>query len=183
MKSSPDSPVEFLAPLSRYPERVYAAEILTPFGPMALAGEDEALLAARLNVPFDPFIDQIRIRWGSTVIEDRGPFKEIIRRLDDYFSGKPEPIRAVVRPLPATSFIRAAHRVLASIPYGETITYAELAEMAGNPGAARAAGTACGRNPIIIVVPCHRVIASKGLGGFGAGLDIKKRLLDLEAGK
>ncbi len=61
MKSSPDSPVEFLAPLSRYPERVYAAEILTPFGPMALAGEDEALLAARLNVPFDPFIDQIRI--------------------------------------------------------------------------------------------------------------------------
>ena len=142
MKSSPDSPVEFLEPLSRYPERVYAVGISTPFGPMALAGEGNALIAARLNVPFDPFIHELRVRWGATVIEDRAPFTDLIHRLDDYFSGKPESVRAVVRPLPATPFVHAAHRAMASIPYGETITYTELGELIGNPKAARAAGSA-----------------------------------------
>ncbi len=182
MKSSPHSPVEFLAPLSRYPERVYATEMPTPFGPMTLAGEENALLAARLNVTLDAFSREIKAQWDSSVARDRGPFVDVIHALEEYFSGKPGPIHAVVRPLPAPPFIRAVHRALATIPYGETVTYAELAEMAGKPGAARAAGSGCGRNPVIIIVPCHRVIASKGLGGFGAGLDVKKRLLALEAG-
>jgi methylated-DNA-[protein]-cysteine S-methyltransferase len=69
---------------------------------------------------------------------------------------------------------------MARIPYGETVTYGELAALAGNPRAARAVGGACGRNPVLIIVPCHRVVASHGLGGFGGGLDLKQRLLHLE---
>ena len=66
------------------------------------------------------------------------------------------------------------------IPFGETATYAEVADAAGSPMAFRACGQACGANPVILFVPCHRVVASNGLGGFGCGLDIKKDLLRLE---
>jgi methylated-DNA-[protein]-cysteine S-methyltransferase len=83
-----------------------------------------------------------------------------------------------------TPFQRTVWDQLQAIPYGETISYAELARRVGRPGAARAVGSANGRNPIAIVIPCHRVIASDGtLGGYGGGLGRKQFLLDLEAGR
>lgn len=83
--------------------------------------------------------------------------------------------------LPGSPFHRRVWRELQAVPYGRTVTYAELAARAGRPGAARAAGTACGRNPIPIVVPCHRIVGSGGgLGGYGGGLPMKRWLLDLE---
>ena len=80
-------------------------------------------------------------------------------------------------------FERRAWRALQDIPYGETISYGEQARRIGTPAAARAVGTANGRNPISIVVPCHRVIGANGsLTGYGGGLERKRMLLDLEAG-
>lgn len=78
-------------------------------------------------------------------------------------------------------FSRRVWEELSRIPYGESITYKELAAGLGRPGAARAVGQALAKNPVPIIVPCHRVVATHGLGGFGPGLTWKKRLLELEA--
>ena len=77
-------------------------------------------------------------------------------------------------------FIRRALSVLRRVPRGRTIGYGDLARRAGSPGAARASGSACARNPVPLWVPCHRVVASNGLGGFSGGLDVKRALLRLE---
>jgi methylated-DNA-[protein]-cysteine S-methyltransferase len=80
-----------------------------------------------------------------------------------------------------TSFQRSLAATLRSIPYGETVTYGELAALAGSPGASRAAGTFCAGNRFPLVIPCHRVVAAGGIGGFGSlGIEYKRRLLALE---
>lgn len=79
-----------------------------------------------------------------------------------------------------TSFQQRVWRHISAIPYGSCITYRELAESAGSHKGARAAGTACGANPLALIIPCHRVVAQNGLGGFAGGLEIKKSLLTLE---
>ncbi|MGE5617209.1 MAG: methylated-DNA--[protein]-cysteine S-methyltransferase, partial [Bacillota bacterium] len=102
------------------------------------------------------------------------------RQLADYFEGKR---RGFEMPAVAkgTPFQQRIWKEIARIPYGETITYAELARRAGAPGSARAAGAATGRNPLSIVVPCHRVVGSGGsLTGYAGGLDRKEKLLTLE---
>jgi len=86
--------------------------------------------------------------------------------------------------LPAASpFTRRVWEILRQIPFGKTITYGELAARAGSPRGARAAGAACAANQLLLVVPCHRVVASNGLGGFALGLEWKRTLLALEAGR
>ena len=80
----------------------------------------------------------------------------------------------------APPFLAKAWEVMRRIPWGSAITYRELAAAAGSPGASRAAGQACARNPLLLVVPCHRVLAEDGLGGFGCGLAWKAKLLELE---
>ena len=77
-------------------------------------------------------------------------------------------------------FFTRAWRALYEIPYGEVRTYGQIAKAAGSPQAVRAAGQACGANPIVLFIPCHRVVACNGPGGFGSGLDWKRRLLELE---
>ena len=103
--------------------------------------------------------------------------------LNDYFSGKlfEFPI-AVDSPFleAGTDFQKKVWRHIGAIPYGSCITYQKLTELAGSPMGARAAGMACGANPVGLIIPCHRVIAVNGLGGFAGGLAIKKALLGLE---
>lgn len=111
------------------------------------------------------------------------PFRATRDRLDAYFTGK----RITFDDLPlrpsGTPFQRRVWRALRTIPYGETATYGEMARKIGRPKAVRAVGAANGRNPIPIIVPCHRVIGADGsLTGYGGGMDRKRRLLDLEAG-
>lgn len=87
-------------------------------------------------------------------------------------------------PLPLQSLPPFTQRVLEElqkIPYNQTLTYSQLAARLGSPKAARAVGSACGRNPFLLLIPCHRIVASQGLGGFAAGLDLKKFLLDHES--
>lgn len=108
------------------------------------------------------------------------PVAEAVRQLEEYFSGRRRRFDLPLR-MAGTPFQRAVWAFLLTIPYGRTYTYKEVAEALGRPGAARAVGSAVGSNPISIVVPCHRIVASGGkLGGYGGGLDVKRFLLDLE---
>jgi len=104
-------------------------------------------------------------------------------QLGEYFAGRRTAFDLPLD-LQGTPFQRQAWLALAEIPYGETVSYAEQAVRLGRPAAVRAVGAANGRNPVPIVLPCHRVVGSDGsLTGFGGGLDVKRALLDLEAGR
>lgn len=106
--------------------------------------------------------------------------KEAARQLAEYFSGRRKVFSLPLSP-EGTEYQKNIWAVLRDIPYGETRTYKQVAQAAGRPGSCRAVGTACHRNPIAILIPCHRVIGSNGsLVGYAAGLEIKKALLDLE---
>lgn len=114
---------------------------------------------------------------------DPDAFAEPVRQLDAYFAGERHGFDIEVR-LDGTSFERAVWAQLVKIPYGDTTTYGTIAKAIGCPDQARDVGTAVGRTPVPIVVPCHRVVGSDGsLTGYGGGLDRKRSLLDLEAGQ
>ena len=114
-------------------------------------------------------------------IYNERPFADARRQLTEYFDGERRAFDLPLK-LDGTEFQMSVLHALQQIPYGETTSYAEIAERIGRPKAVRAVGAANGRNPIPIIVPCHRVIGSHGdLTGFGGGLDTKEALLRLEA--
>ena len=113
-------------------------------------------------------------------IEDRHFLREAVRQLDVYLKGRLKEFTVKLSPQ-GTPFQLSVLRALQEVPYGETVSYGELARRIGKPKASRAVGAAIARNPLPIVIPCHRVIGSNGsLTGFGGGLAIKQALLDLE---
>jgi len=106
--------------------------------------------------------------------------QQTAKQLQEYFAGKRKKFSIAVR-LAGTEFQRKIWREIALIPFGETVSYSDLAKRAGAPEAIRAAGTSTGRNPVSIVIPCHRVVGKNGgMGGFAGGLERKRRLLELE---
>lgn len=105
--------------------------------------------------------------------------KETASQLDEYFAGERTDFDVRME-LDGTDFQREVWTELTRIPYGETISYGELARRVGRPSAPRAVGQANGRNPIPVIVPCHRVLASNGIGGYGGGLKVKRQLLAVE---
>ena len=106
--------------------------------------------------------------------------REAARQLDAYFSGNLHRFSLPLSPV-GTSFQKKIWQLLCEIPFGETATYGQIAARAGNPKASRAVGLANNRNPIPVLIPCHRVIGSNGkLVGYAGGLDIKRKLLDIE---
>ena len=120
-------------------------------------------------------------RAGLDRNRQRGPVAEAVRQLREYFAGKRTEFDLPLAP-EGTAFSATCGGDLQEIPYGETISYGELARRVGNPKASRAVGAANGQNPIPIVIPCHRVIGANGkLTGFGGGLPTKEALLALEA--
>lgn len=116
---------------------------------------------------------------------EKGGGGELAGRFTAYFAGDRCDFRDVELDVDgSTPFQRALAEALRSIPYGETVTYGELAALAGSPNAQRAAGTFCAGNRFPLVIPCHRVVAADGIGGFGSlGVDYKRRLLELEGGR
>ena len=149
----------------------------TTIGPLLIAGDREALRAIYFPVRGRP--QKPERGWTDS---RQGVVAETAAQLREYFAGKRTEFDLPLAP-EGTAFQKRVWKGLQAIPYGETISYAELARRIGNPKAMRAVGSANGRNQIPIVIPCHRVIASDGtLGGFGGGLDVKQRLLDLESG-
>ena len=111
---------------------------------------------------------------------DKNTFKIIINQLNEYFFEGRKNFSIQYR-LPFTGFRSEVFKEMIKIPYGECVTYSYLAKKVGNPKAYRAVGSSCGKNPLPLVVPCHRVVSKSGLGGFTGGLDIKRFLLELES--
>lgn len=114
-------------------------------------------------------------------LEDDAALRPVGQQLEAYFNGELREFDLALDPQ-GTPFQQEVWKLLIAIPYGQTTTYGELARRLGNPNASRAVGAANGRNPISIVVPCHRVIGKSGaLTGYAGGVDVKRTLLDLEA--
>lgn len=160
--------------------QVCFARVATPVGELLLVGElggDELSLRG-LYFAEAPHASGA-IPPGAR--EDRRAFAEVLAQLTAYFSGKRRSFELRLAPR-GTAFQRQVWQALTRIPYGETTTYAAIAHAIGRPKAVRAVGAANGKNPLSIVVPCHRVIGRDGtLTGYAGGLPSKRRLLELEA--
>ena len=148
----------------------------SPVGELHVAQTDRGL--CRISYFGDAWEDQLARQFGVRVL--RSPLDEVRRELDEYFAGRRRafdlPIALRVAPFHADVL-----RELALVPYGHTDTYGALARKAGRPGAARAVGTVMNRNPIPIVLPCHRIVGANGaLTGYAGGLEVKRALLQLE---
>jgi methylated-DNA-[protein]-cysteine S-methyltransferase len=154
----------------------------SPFGPLLLAATPRGLV--KLSLPgHDPeeALEDLAARISPRVLEAPARLDGARRELDLYFEGKLTEFDLPLDWQLSRDFRRRALRAIDRIPYGKTRNYTEIARSAGNERAVRAAGSACGSNPIPIVVPCHRVLRSSGaLGGYGGGLPMKEALLKLE---
>lgn len=157
----------------------------SPFGPLLLARTPTGLV--RLGLPtedVEAMLSDLSQRISPRVLESPAALDEERRELDRYFAGKLDHFDLPIDWQLSHGFHRRAREGMVAIPYGETRTYTELARGAGNERAVRAAGSACARNPIPLVVPCHRVLRSDGsLGGYAGGLPMKEGLLELEGAR
>jgi methylated-DNA-[protein]-cysteine S-methyltransferase len=153
----------------------------TPVGPLLVGVTDRGL--ARISFDSEPErqLEQLARLYGPRVLRSAKPVDRVRRELDEYFEGRRRDFDLELDLRVAPEFHRRVLDELARVGYGHTTTYGALAAQSGNPRAARAVGTVMNRNPIPIVLPCHRVVGSNGsLTGYGGGLDRKEWLLRLE---
>ena len=149
----------------------------SPIGRLTLAGQESCLTNLAMEDGAHPPSD------CSHWVEDMAAFPDVVAQLATYFAGERTDFDVALCPA-GTRFQRRVWDALAEIPYGETCSYGEIARRIGQPGAARAVGLANGRNPIAVIVPCHRVIGANGaLTGYAGGIEVKRVLLDLEKGR
>lgn len=141
----------------------------SPLGILMLEGEEGLLQRISLcpEPELDPCLPEL--------------FDEVAWQLNLYFRGESRQFFLPILPQ-GTEFDKLVWKEMRKVPYGQTITYGELARRIGRPTAARAVAQAVGRNPLLILQPCHRIVAANGIGGFSCGVEAKKILLDLEAG-
>jgi methylated-DNA-[protein]-cysteine S-methyltransferase len=181
---------EVRAALTRFADRAAAEGLLdvayattdSPFGPLLLATTSRGLVKVSLpTYDRDEALGELAVRISPRVLEAPVQLDDVRRQLDLYFEGKLTEFDLPLDWRLTDGFRGRVQRAIARIPYGQTRSYTEVARSAGNERAVRAAGSACGSNPIPIVVPCHRVLRSGGaLGGYGGGLPMKRALLELE---
>jgi methylated-DNA-[protein]-cysteine S-methyltransferase len=153
----------------------WTTSVASPVGPLRLIARDDGALTHLLFVD-----DRLPAPPGADLRADAAPFRDVIGQLEAYFAGARPAFDVPLAPA-GTPFQRDAWMALRAIPYGQTRSYSEQAAALGRPRAIRAVGAANGRNPLAIVVPCHRVVGSGGsLTGYGGGLDRKRWLLDHE---
>jgi len=164
------------------------ASVDSPFGKLLVARTDRGVVRLKLpggrdsQITDDEALEALATYVSPRVLEAPSRLDEERRELEEYFEGKRDRFDVPVDwSLTSAGFRSRALHAVARIPYGKTKTYAEIAKAAGNDRAFRAAGTACGRNPIPLIVPCHRVVQSGGgIGNYGGGPEMKRALLDLE---
>ena len=168
-------------------ETLHSTMFMSPVGPLFLAASGCGLVALEFGArlpgqqtirpnPRDPQAEAKGLRFE----ESANAMQPYVRELDDYFAGQRREFTFALD-LRGTDFQKACWRALLAIPYGETRSYGDVARAVGRPQGFRAVGMANNRNPVAIVVPCHRVIASDGtLCGYGGGLEVKRKLLELE---
>jgi methylated-DNA-[protein]-cysteine S-methyltransferase len=155
-------------------DKIYYTTMDSPVGKLLLAGTKNALKFILFQ--HGKKVARPERHWEAS----EAPFREAIRQLQAYFAGERQAFDLPLS-LDGTPFQQAVWRELQKIPYGKTASYGEIARAIGKPNAVRAVGAANGRNPLPIVIPCHRVIGSDGsLTGYGGGLPIKETLLLLE---
>jgi methylated-DNA-[protein]-cysteine S-methyltransferase len=151
---------------------------------MHLAASTQGLCRLSIRVSDRQFMDELARSTGTDAWCRNGEpvLREAARQLGEYFRGERRDFQLPLD-LKGTRFQQEVWHALLRIPYAQTRSYADLAREIGSPNSARAVGSANGANPVAIIVPCHRVVASGGgLGGYSAGLDVKRRLLALESG-
>ena len=157
-------------------ETLYFFRTPSPVGPLSFVASDKGLVRLEFGdriLPFNPRAVELK--------ESQQSLTPYVTELEEYFAGKRREF-SIPLDLRGTEFQLKCWRALLAIPYGETRSYRDLARTIGHPQAFRAVGMSNNRNPIAIIVPCHRVIAADGsLCGYGGGLDIKRKLLDLES--
>jgi methylated-DNA-[protein]-cysteine S-methyltransferase len=147
------------------------AVLESPIGPFSVASDGTGICGAHFGAIA-----------GAVTEPDSEQLRRALNELRAYFAGELTAFTLPVSVHRGSDFERAVWREMTTIPYGETRTYGEVAARVGDPSAARAVGVACNRNPIPVIVPCHRIVGAGGkLVGFGGGLDRKRRLLELEA--
>jgi O-6-methylguanine DNA methyltransferase len=168
-------------------ETLHSTMFTSPVGPLFLAASNRGLVALEFDARL-PGQQTIRpsprdLRAESKAVhfeESARALRPYVRELEQYFAGARREFTLALD-LRGTDFQLACWRALLAIPYGETRSYGDIARAVGRPQGFRAVGMANNRNPVAIVVPCHRVIASDGtLCGYGGGLDVKRKLLELE---
>lgn len=155
----------------------------TPMGTLLIASTKRGLVRIALpGADLDVFVSELSDDLSPRVLEYPRRLDEARRELDQYFEGRRRRFDLDLDwRLSNPGFYRRVLRAAAKVPFGEVITYRDAAGRAGNPRAFRAAGTACGHNPIPVIVPCHRVVQSGGgIGNYGGGPEMKKALLELE---
>ena len=168
-------------------ETLHTTKMDSAIGPLFLAASGKGLIALEFDARLPgqqsirPNPRHLRAEQNGFTFESAASLmRPYVNELEEYFDGKRRDFSFPLD-LRGTGFQLACWRALLAIPYGETRSYADIARAVGKPNAFRAVGMANNRNPVAIVVPCHRVIASDGtLCGYGGGLDIKRRLLQLE---
>jgi methylated-DNA-[protein]-cysteine S-methyltransferase len=153
-----------------------ATTIATPLGELALLARHDVIVASGFAEP-----EQMAARFASEDLVLRPDLGRLSERVAAYFDGEVTALNDLPVSQPGGDFFQAAWKAMREVPPGETVTYAELADRAGNPKAIRAAASACARNLIAPIVPCHRIVRTGGtLGGYYYGLDNKSWLLDHE---
>ena len=156
-------------------EKLFYHRAPSPAGPLFLAASTKGLV----RLEFEARVQKLNLS-AIELQESKTALAPYLRELDEYFVGQRREF-SLPLDLRGTDFQLACWRALLEIPYGETRSYRDIAQAIGHPRAYRAVGMSNNRNPVAIVVPCHRVIASSGsLCGYGGGLDLKRKLLDLE---
>jgi methylated-DNA-[protein]-cysteine S-methyltransferase len=153
----------------------------TPIGKLLVAATERGLCRISYDAEPERQLDSLARMFGVRILQSGGPIDPARRQLDEYFEGKRQRFDLEVDLRLQADFNRRVLRELARVPYGEVVTYGELAARAARPRAARAVGTVMNRNPLPIVLPCHRVIGANGkLVGYAGGLERKETLLQLE---
>ena len=163
---------------------IYYTTLSTPFGCIGLAATSAGICRIELNQKSPAsFARTLQSEFSGRVIRSDSRFSGFTADLRDYLSGKPVRFQARVDLTVGTPFQRRVWQALRRIPHGKTRSYRWVAGRIGRPAGSRAVGGACGRNPVPLLIPCHRVINADGrLGGFTGGLGLKERLLALERG-
>ncbi|GAB2609151.1 methylated-DNA--[protein]-cysteine S-methyltransferase [Pseudactinotalea suaedae] len=154
----------------------------SPLGRLLLAATPRGIVRVAFETETeDEVLDELAARVSPRVLADARRLDPAAREMEEYFAGRRRDFDLAIDLTLVMGFRREVVQLLPTIPYGRTASYAELAAMAGNPGATRAVGTACARNPVPLVLPCHRVVRSDGTtGAYRGGPEAKTALLQLE---
>lgn len=163
--------------------KIFINSLDSRFGPVHFAADESNLLALGLpNETATEFSARMRTRYRNAELDNGGRITdESAKQVLEYLNGDRTSFDLPLG-LDTTPFQQRVLTAVRQIPYGRTMTYSEIAEAIGSPRAARAIGMANARNPLPLIIPCHRVVSRDGLGGYGGGLELKEALLSLEAG-